>query len=145
MRLIKAFLRRAFEENRFIKANKELATKTRSTFRFVEGSMPILLFVMNLSLIFILWFGNIQSVAGETDVGDVVAVVNYALRIAMAISMFTFLTMAFSRMKASAGRIAEVLDVDVDLVDHKDASQETIVNQGKIEFNDVSFTYPGYE
>src|SRR5690625_3593759 len=54
MRLIKAFLRRAFEENRFIKANKELATKTRSTFRFVEGSMPVLLFVMNLSLIFII-------------------------------------------------------------------------------------------
>lgn len=145
MRLIKAFLRRAFEENRFIKANKELATKTRSTFRFVEGSMPVLLFVMNLSLIFIIWFGNIQSVAGETDVGDVVAVINYALRIAMSISMFTFLTMAFSRMKASAGRIAEVLEVDVDLVDHKDASLETKINKGKIEFNDVSFTYPGYE
>jgi len=59
--------------------------------------------------------------------------------------MFTFLTMAFSRMKASAGRIAEVLEVDVDLVDHKDASLETKINKGKIEFNDVSFTYPGYE
>lgn len=145
MRLIKAFLRRTFEENRFMKANQELATKTRSTFRFVEGSMPVLLFVMNLSLIFIIWLGNIQSVAGNTDVGDVVAVINYALRIAMSISMFTFLTMAFSRMKASAGRIAEVLDVDVDLVDHKDASQETSVKKGKIEFKDVSFTYPGYD
>ena len=145
MRLIKAFLRRTFEENRFMKANQELATKTRSTFRFVEGSMPVLLFVMNLSLIFIIWLGNIHSVAGNTDVGDVVAVINYALRIAMSISMFTFLTMAFSRMKASAGRIAEVLDVDVDLVDHKDASQETSVKKGKIEFKDVSFTYPGYD
>ena len=145
MRLIKAFLRRTFEENRFLEANEELATKTRSTFRFIEGSMPVLLFVMNLSLIFIIWLGNIQSVAGNTDVGDVVAVINYALRIAMSISMFTFLTMAFSRMKASAGRIAEVLEVDVDLVDHKDASQETKVNKGKIEFNDVSFTYPGYK
>ena len=145
MRLIKAFLRRTFEENRFMQANQELATKTRSTFRFVEGSMPVLLFVMNLSLIFIIWLGNIQSVAGNTDVGDVVAVINYALRIAMSISMFTFLTMAFSRMKASAGRIAEVLDVDVDLVDHKDASQETSVKKGKIEFKDVSFTYPGYD
>lgn len=145
MRIIKAFLRRIFEENRFIKANKELATKTRSTFRFVEGSMPVLLFVMNLSLIFIIWFGNIQSVAGETDVGDVVAVVNYALRIAMSISMFTFLTMAFSRMKASAGRIAEVLEVDVDLVDHEDASIKTTIKEGKIGFRDVSFTYPGYE
>src|SRR5690625_5519991 len=107
--------------------------------------MPVLLFVMNLSLIFIIWLGNIQSVAGNTDVGDVVAVINYALRIAMSISMFTFLTMAFSRMKASAGRIAEVLEVDENLVDNKHASLETKINKGKIEFNDVSFTYPGYE
>src|SRR5690625_742679 len=87
MRLVKAFLRRDYEEGRFMKANQGLATMTRKTFRFVETSMPILLFVMNLSLIFILWFGNIQSVAGETDVGDVVAIVNYALRITMSISM----------------------------------------------------------
>src|SRR5699024_619887 len=96
MRLIKAFLRRNFERKRFTKANTDLAATTRKTVRFVEASMPILLFTMNLSLIFIIWFGNIQSVAGQTDVGDVVAIVNYALRIAMAISMFTFITMAFS-------------------------------------------------
>jgi ATP-binding cassette subfamily B protein len=144
MRLIKAFSRKKFEVSRFTKANEELATKTRSTFRFVEGSMPILLFVMNISLIVILWFGNAQSAAGEADVGEIVAVVNYALRIAMAISMFTFLTMAFSRMKASAGRIAEVLAVDVDLVDHKDALVETQISEGKIDFHNVTFTYPGH-
>src|SRR5690625_7253490 len=107
--------------------------------------MPVLLFVMNLSLIFIIWLGNIQSVAGNTDVGDVVAVINYALRIAMSISMFTFLTMAFSLMKASACRIAEVLEVDLDLVDHKDFSLVTKINKGKIEINDVSFTYLNYQ
>src|SRR5699024_7269980 len=86
MRIIKAFVLKDFEEKRFDKENKDLASKSQSAFRFVEASMPILLFVMNLSLIFIIWFGNKQSIAGTTSVGDVVAIVNYALRTAMSIS-----------------------------------------------------------
>src|SRR5690625_5759509 len=86
--------------------------------------MLILLFIINLSIIFILWFGNVQSIAGQTDVGDVVAVVNYALRTSMAISMFTFITLGFSRAKASADRIDEVLEVEVDLFDDDHRSEE---------------------
>ncbi|MFD1040689.1 ABC transporter ATP-binding protein [Virgibacillus byunsanensis] len=142
MRLIKAFLRRNFEENRFTKANGDLASMTRSTFRFVEASMPILLFVMNMSLISILWFGNMQAIAGDSSVGDVVAIVNYALRVSMSISMFTFIIMAFSRAKASSERLSEVLKLDVDLVDHLDANDEAGITEGKIEFQDVRFTYP---
>jgi len=142
MRLVKAFLRRDYEEGRFMKANQGLATMTRKTFRFVETSMPILLFVMNLSLIFILWFGNIQSVAGETDVGDVVAIVNYALRITMSISMFSFIILAFSRMKASSERLREVLDVDSRLAQQADVDINQHITKGKITFQDVTFTYP---
>lgn len=142
MRLIKAFFRRNFEEKRFHQANKALADTTRFTFRFVESSMPILLFIMNLSLIFILWFGNKQVLAGSTNVGDVVAIVNYAMRVTMFISMFSFIIMAFSRAKASAERLDEVLVERVDLVDHSDASEENMIINGKIEFQDVSFRYP---
>ena len=142
MRLIKAFIRRRFESDRFIDANRDLATMTRSTFRFVESSMPVLLFIMNLSIIFILWFGNAQSIAGQTDVGDVVAVVNYALRTSMAISMFTFITLGFSRAKASADRIDEVLEVEVDLFDHDHAHKSKPITEGSISFDRVSFSYP---
>lgn len=142
MRLIKAFFRRNFEEKRFHQANKALADTTRFTFRFVESSMPVLLFIMNLSLIFILWFGNKQVLAGLTNVGDVVAIVNYAMRVAMFISMFSFIIMAFSRAKASAERLDQVLVERVDLVDHPDASEENMIMNGKIEFQDVSFRYP---
>lgn len=142
MRLIKAFFRRNFEEKRFHQANKALADTTRFTFRFVESSMPVLLFIMNLSLIFILWFGNKQVLAGSTNVGDVVAIVNYAMRVAMFISMFSFIIMAFSRAKASAERLDQVLVERVDLVDHPDACEENMIMNGKIEFQDVSFRYP---
>ncbi|WP_404451794.1 ABC transporter ATP-binding protein/permease [Virgibacillus necropolis] len=141
MRLIKAFLRRNHEESRFMKANKDLASETRYTFRFVEASMPVLLFVMNLSLISIIWFGNNQVLAGESSVGDIVAIVNYALRVSMAISMFTFITLAFSRAKASASRLSEVLDVNIDLHESEDAEADAIVRHGKIDVEDVDFFY----
>jgi len=142
MRLIKAFLRRDHEEDRFTKANKDLANMSRKTFRFIEASMPILLFVMNLSLIFIIWFGNTQSIAGQTSVGDVVAIVNYAMRVSMSISMFTFIILAFSRAKASANRISQVLTVKVDSHDHHGADENITVTDGKIAYEHVSFTYP---
>src|SRR5690606_3973427 len=62
MQLIKAFMRRDFEEDRFEEANINLAQSTKTTFRFVEASTPVLFFVMNMSLISILWFGNAQII-----------------------------------------------------------------------------------
>jgi ATP-binding cassette, subfamily B, multidrug efflux pump len=141
MRLIKAFFRRDFEEDRFTDANTNLRDNTRKTFRFIEASMPILLFVMNLSIIAIIWFGNVQSQSGTAEVGDVVAIVNYAMRVAMAISMFSFIIMAVSRTKASAERISEVLVEEVDLLDRRDADGNQKVRNGKVEFKDVSFQY----
>lgn len=145
MRLIKAFFRRNHEEKRFTTANQELADRTRFTFRFVESSMPILLFVMNLSLIFIIWYGNTQAIAGDTSVGNVVAIVNYAMRVSMAISMFTFIIMAFSRMKASAERLGEVLDLEVDLKDSGQVNHGNHITKGSVVFDNVSFAYPESE
>ncbi|HLQ71153.1 MAG TPA: ABC transporter ATP-binding protein [Bacillota bacterium] len=142
MRLIKAFFRRNHEEERFVHANKDLAVTTRSTFRFVEASMPILLLVMNLSLVFIIWFGHTYSLAGNTSVGNVVAIVNYALRVAMSISMFTFITLAFSRMKASSKRLKNVLTVKVDATDKRQTDSKPVIQEGAIQFENVFFHYP---
>lgn len=141
MRIIKAFVRRDFEKDRFTKANRALSTESQTAFRFMEASMPILLFIMNLSLLFILWFGNIQSIAGTTSVGDVVAIVNYALRVAMAISMFTFILLAYSRAKASAERLDVILNEEA--AGEATTSHTGVTLQaGKIEFKNVSFSYP---
>ncbi|WP_077325165.1 ABC transporter ATP-binding protein [Virgibacillus siamensis] len=142
MRLIKAFVRRNHESKRFSDANEGLALITRKTFRFIETTMPILLFVMNLSLIFILWYGNSLAIAGETSVGDVVAIVNYALRVAMAISMLTFIILAFSRARASAERLDEILQVKSDLVDFTENTGKSSSINGKVTFSHVGFSYP---
>ncbi|RDW15964.1 ABC transporter ATP-binding protein [Oceanobacillus chungangensis] len=142
MRLIKAFMRRDYEESRFDEVNESLANSTKSTFRMIEASMPVLLFVMNISLIIILWFGNTQIGTGNTDVGQVVTIVNYALRVAMAISMFSFIIMIISRTKASAERIDEVFQVEVDLSNQPQPNPNLSITKGKLEYSKVSFSYP---
>lgn len=140
MRIIKAFVRRDFENKRFSNSNQQLADETQTAFRFVEASMPVLLFVMNVSLIFILWIGNKQITAGTTNVGDVVAIVNYALRTVMAISMFTFLALAFSRAKASAERLEKILIEPVSSEEVNTNNEK--ITDGTIECKHVTFTYP---
>src|SRR5690625_4982014 len=105
MRTIRSFVRSRFENTRFEDANETLAKNTTNAFRFVESSMPVLLFGMNSGILFILYFGHMSVMENTTLVGDVVAIINYALRIVMMISLFTFITLAFSRAKASIERI----------------------------------------
>src|SRR5690606_30536435 len=78
-------------------------------------------------------------------VGEVVAIVNYATRITAAFSIFSWIIMAFSRARASANRVKEVLDTEVDLTDRSESldMKELTVSQGEIHFKDVSFKYPG--
>lgn len=142
MRLIKAFTRRGFEENRFMEANERLANTTKKTFRFVESSMPILLFIMNLSIVFILWFGNIQTIGGHAQVGEVVSIVNYAMRVAMAISMFSFIIMILSRTKASAERVDAVLSIDDQGEEEEEKNDRLEVENGSVMYRNVHFQYP---
>src|SRR5699024_9533996 len=82
-----------------------------------------------------------QVLQGSTNVGDVVAIVNYAMRVSMAISMFAFIIMAFSRAKASIERISDVLEEDVDLVDNPLANQRLGITDAYIAFHDFSIRY----
>lgn len=141
MRLIKAFVRKNFEKVRFKTANDELSTTMRRAFRFVDASMPALLFIMNVTIIYIIWFGSVQTIADTSNIGDVVALINYALRIAMSISMFTFIILAFSRMKASSERLSDVLLIDSEFQDEKQTNSNNIIN-GSVQFKNVSFSYP---
>lgn len=139
MRTIRSFVRSRFENNRFLEVNQLLAENTTKAFRFVEMSMPVILFMLNIGMIFILWFGHFHVTAGTTTVGDVVAIINYALRTAMAISLLTFISLAFSRAKASIERIEQILDEPVEK--ENPSMKETIEIKGSITFSNVSFQY----
>ncbi|MGA9227846.1 MAG: ABC transporter ATP-binding protein [Mesobacillus sp.] len=142
MRLIKAFDRGDYEGTRFETANNNLRDKTVFALRVTEATIPILLLFMNMSIIAVLWFGKIEVQNETVSVGEIVAIVNYAARITAAFSMFSWIIMVLSRSKASAERVEEVLNEEIDLQDSADSTVENEITNGKIEFRNVSFQFP---
>lgn len=143
MRLIKAFLRKDHEIGRFDGANDELKMKTVQSLRLIETTMPVLMLVMNVAILVVLWFGSGFISTGDIQVGEVVAIVNYATRIAGSLSVFSWLIMVLSRAKASADRVTEIFETPIDLDDGRVESRGDLIKEGHIEFEDVSFRYPG--
>ena len=143
MKLIRAFLRRNYEVNRFKAANEDLQERTVKALRFMEITMPVLLLLMNITVVFLLWFGSREMLVGSANVGEVVAIVNYATRITSALSVFSFIIMVFSRAKASAQRVNEVIHTEGDMSDEETAVEPRM--KGSIVFDNVSFKYPDQE
>ncbi|MCC3357235.1 ABC transporter ATP-binding protein [Bacillus sp. REN16] len=143
MRLIKAFVRWEHETKRFLQANENLKEKTISSLRLIELTMPVLLLLMNGSIIAILWFGRIDVSSGNVKVGEVVAVINYTTRITGALGVFSWIIMHFSRAKASSDRLVDVLDTEVDLVESASSLKTVTQSAGSITFSNVKFKYPG--
>ncbi len=143
VRLIKAFLRGAYEASRFSKVSDLLRKDTVQAMRMMELILPILLFVMNASLMAVLWFGAVEISDGGAQVGELVAIVNYAMRMTGAFSMFSFIIVAFSRSKASSERMEEVLLANEGLEIHNSESTGLLRNEGDLRFENVSFMYPG--
>ncbi|MCQ6275173.1 ABC transporter ATP-binding protein [Bacillus sp. V3B] len=142
MRLIKAFLRHTYESKRFQKVSSQLMDKTSHALRLMETTMPVLLFVMNLSILGLLWFGRAEINQGGIKVGEVVAIINYALRITASLSVFSFIIMVFSRFRASTDRVSEILTERNDQKDGYDLLEINDPLKGKVEFQHVAFRYP---
>ncbi|WCF08184.1 ABC transporter ATP-binding protein/permease [Paenibacillus thiaminolyticus] len=145
MRLIKAFVRDQHEVERFEEANGQLMDRTVAALRLIEFTVPLLLLLMNGSILFVLWYGGLGVQIGSTDLGEVVAIVNYTTRITGALSMVSMIMMNLSRAKASAQRIAEVLQSEVDVTDAADADPDAVISEGRVEFQRVTFRYPDTE
>ncbi|WP_285768599.1 ABC transporter ATP-binding protein [Peribacillus sp. SI8-4] len=143
MRLIKAFLRKEHEIGRFDGANDQLKRKTMKSLRLIETTMPVLMLVMNGAILIILWLGSEFIETGNIKVGEVVAIVNYATRIAASLSVFSWLITVISRAKASAERVTEIFETPIDSDEGRTEGGADGVEGGGIRFHDVSFRYPG--
>ncbi len=152
MRLIRVFVRMSHEIGRFEQGNRELREGTVAALKLTETTMPFLLFIMNAGIIAVLWFGRIEIADGGASVGEVVAVINYSLRTIGALSALSWIMSSLSRGAASAGRVREVLEESDPVGEREsraggasgaDAEGEAAPIQGRIEFREVSFRYPG--
>jgi ATP-binding cassette subfamily B multidrug efflux pump len=141
-RVIKAFVRADYENHKFANANEALTSIGMRAGRLVGSINPIMILVMNSTVIAVLWFGGIHVNIGGMQVGEVMAFINYTTQILFSMMMVTVFLMNISRAKASADRINEVFDTKVDIQDAPGASSQPI-NEGQVAFHNVSFQYKG--
>lgn len=143
MRLIRIFVRRKVEGERFARRGRELMDSSVSAMRLTEFTQPFILLLMNAGIIAVLWFGHKEIDTGSASMGQVVAIVNYSLRTAVAMSMLGSIIMTVSRARASAQRVEEVLFTEEKdaLTTNGDGSAVTAMD-GDLAFENVTFRYP---
>lgn len=139
-RVVKSFVREDYEREKFGRANRDLKENAGSAMRNMIFMQPMMTFVMNATVIAVLWFGGNQLVGGEMSTGDLAAFVTYITQILSSLMMVSFLFVIFSRAMASGKRIAEVLDEKIDIANPESPSSAR-VERGDIEFKNVSFRY----
>ncbi len=141
VRVIKSFVRRETEIERFRETNGELCESTLSALRIIVCTMPVMTFAMNAAVIITLWRGGHLVVGGGMGVGSLSAIVQYITQILSSLMMVSMMIINSSRAVASFRRISEVLDTEIDLTDEGAAHRDKLVTEGSIEFRDVSFKY----
>lgn len=139
MLLIKVNNRAEYESNRFSGIAGKLRDDMIFGLRLMESILPVLLLIMNGSLLLVLYVSSDLIQTSSVQVGEVVAVINYALRMQGGFSMFSFLIISATRAKASADRISEVLHADIT---EAETAKKIDNNEGaSVEFKNVTFKY----
>ncbi|MEF3302407.1 ABC transporter ATP-binding protein [Paenibacillus sp. GYB003] len=142
IRVVKAFVRSAFENSRFGKANAEFTDVAVKASRIVAVNMPIMMFIMNASIVAVLWYGADLNWSGSLAVGDLIAFVNYVTQLLSSLLMVGMMMVSVSRAKASGDRIREVLETEPEIRDAANA-RTGVIRAGRVEFDRVSFGYGG--
>ena len=139
MRVVKSFVRRNKEKEKFKLSNDDLLQASEGAFGVVVLNMPIMQVVVFSSVIGILWFGGNMVHAGTLTVGKLTSFMTYSFQILMSLMMLSMVLMMMSRAVASAQRIIEVLEEESDIQDPVNPITE--VKNGEIEFRNVNFKY----
>ncbi len=148
VRVIRAFDRNAHESRRFDAANLDLTNNAIAVNRLVSLLMPSLFCMMNLTGVTIIYVGALRINAGQMHVGAMMASLQYAVQILFSVFMVTALFVMLPRAAASADRINAVLAVEPDVVDpasSKVSDRKPSALRGEVEFQNVTFQYPGAE
>ena len=144
---VRAFSREKFEEQRFDKANRELMGTQLFTNRAMVAMMPFMTLIMNGTSLLIVWFGGKAMDAGTMQVGEMIAFITYTMQIVMSFLMLAMVAVMLPRAGVAADRIDEVIRTKATIRDPDEstakAAQAHTGWQGVVQFEDVSFRYPG--
>ena len=143
IRVIRVFNKVEAEQERFNQASLEVSRIATMANRLMGALMPLMMLILNLSIIAVIWFGGIRINDGDLMVGDLMAFIQYLTQVMFSLLMLTMMFVLIPRAQASAVRINEVLEMKSPIQEPKEAIQPQL--KGYVEFKNVSFGYEGAE
>lgn len=145
MPVIRAFNTQVHEEKKFDDVNQKVLKTNLFINRAMSFMMPAMMFIMNGASLLIVWVGGHQIASGNIQIGDMLAFIQYSMQIIMAFLMIAMIAVMLPRASVSAKRIYDVLSCDNMIKDPKNAKHFDSSQKGYIDFEHVSFRYPGAE
>src|ERR1035437_2776095 len=142
-REVRAFDRTLYERKRFDNASSSLMDTSLQMVTLMSVIMPVVMTIMNFTMIAIVWVGGLRVQAGQMQVGEILAFIQYVSLILFAIMMVSMLFIFIPRAQVSADRINEVLDIVPEINDPENPVSPP--SGGNIEFKNVDFKYHGAE
>ncbi len=143
VRVVKSFVREGYEKEKFREANDDLQSSSLRAMNIVITTMPVMMLAMNITTLAVVWYGGNLIIGGSMQVGDLTAFTTYIVQILMSLMMLSMVFLQSARAMASVRRIDEVMKTEIDLTDRDAGRKELEVQQGRVEFRDVSFGYGG--
>lgn len=141
--VIRAFVTQRREEERFDAASTALRKTQLFVGRLMGGMMPMMMLAMNGVCVLILWVGAGSIDAGNMQVGDMMAFIQYTMQIIAAFLMISLISVMLPRASVSAGRIQEILDTEPAVREPENPAPLDPAQAGTVRFEDVCFRYPG--
>ncbi len=145
LRVVRAYNNEVKEEQKFDQANQDLTKLNLFTNRLMVIMQPMMMLIMNLSVLAIVWFGAGLINDNTIQIGNMLAFMQYAMQVIWSFLMISIVFILFPRASVSANRVAEVLAAKPTIVDPVKPIAPSKDGVGKIEFKNVSFAYPNAE
>ena len=150
VRVIRAFNRQGFQQNRFKAANDDLTDTFMTVMGRIVILLPVVTFIVMIAEAAAVWFGSHMIGAGTLEVGNLMAFIQYAMQVLMSLMMLAMILIMYPRAAVSGERIMEVLNTDSSINDPDKATTEKAEKElatapVSLEFKDVSFNFGGGE
>ncbi|MFV8063034.1 ABC transporter ATP-binding protein [Streptococcus hyovaginalis] len=142
LRVIRAFTRESFQEERFDRKNEEYANISQNLFILTGLTEPLFVQIIIAMIVAIVWFALDPLRQGQLQIGDLVAFIEYSFHALFSFLLFANLFTMYPRMAVSSQRIEEVMAMPISISKNEDGVTET-ASKGYLEFDNVTFAYPG--
>lgn len=142
LRVVRAFHTEAVEQRKFENVNQPLTRLNLVVNRLMMVTEPVMTLVMSVSTVAVVWFGAVAISSGDLEIGNMLAFMQYAMQVIISFLMISMVFIMAPRAAVSVKRVSEVLNIQPSISDPKQPKSLSQNGAGRIEFKDVTFSYP---